>query len=226
MEAAGRRGRLAGARLPGTGPGRAAAARPLLLVARARRRPAPTAPSVGPVRSSGPRRRARRRHPSARGRRSAGRRSPSRPSRPSRADRPGERFDFGERTTLTSGPRLGVPLTSIRCALRPSALALICTSAVTTVPSRVVSISARSTDPTPAPSGTSAASTVPRGCLAPAARQVQVASSGAGGELHFDAMRHPADRLAVPLGQAARALEAAGETVGGTARTKQRVRRG
>ena len=44
------------------------------------------------------------------------------------------------------------------------------------VPSSVVSTSARSTEPTAEPSGTSEASTVPRGCLAPAARHVQVAS--------------------------------------------------
>ncbi len=44
------------------------------------------------------------------------------------------------------------------------------------VPSRVVSTSARSTEPTSDPTGTSSASTVPRGCLAPAARHVQVES--------------------------------------------------
>ena len=48
--------------------------------------------------------------------------------------------------------------------------------AVTVVPSRVVSTSARSTVPTPVPSGTREASTVPRGCLAPAARHVQAES--------------------------------------------------
>ncbi len=47
---------------------------------------------------------------------------------------------------------------------------------MTVVPSSVVSTSARSTDPTPDPSGTSAASTDPRGWLAPAARQVHVES--------------------------------------------------
>ena len=58
------------------------------------------------------------------------------------------------------------------------------------VPSSVVSTSARSTEPTPEPSGTSEASTVPRGCLAPAARQVQVESAGLAGEFDFDAMGH------------------------------------
>ena len=49
--------------------------------------------------------------------------------------------------------------------------------AVTVVPSRVVSTSARSTVPTLVPAGTSPASTVPRGSLAPAARHVHVDSS-------------------------------------------------
>ena len=44
------------------------------------------------------------------------------------------------------------------------------------VPSRVVSTSALSTVPTLDPAGTRPASTVPRGCLAPAARHVQVDS--------------------------------------------------
>ena len=50
-------------------------------------------------------------------------------------------------------------------------------SAVTVVPSRVISTSARSTLPTAVPGGTRPADTVPRGSLAPAALQVQVVSS-------------------------------------------------
>ena len=67
------------------------------------------------------------------------------------------------------------------------------------VPSMVVSTSARTTDPTPAPSGTSVASTVPRGCLAPAARQVQVVS-GLTGEFDFDAMGHTGRKATAAAG--------------------------
>ena len=49
--------------------------------------------------------------------------------------------------------------------------------AVTVVPSRLVSTSARNTEPTPDPSGTRVDSTVPRGCLAPTARHVHVDGS-------------------------------------------------
>ncbi len=107
------------------------------------------------------------------GRMLRGRRAPL-PGRSGRSSR--RRLDFEVKTTLTSGPRWGVPRTSIVSTGRIS-FSLGVISAVTVVPSRVVSTSARRTEPTPAPSGTSEASTVPRGCLAPAARHVHVDSS-------------------------------------------------
>ncbi len=45
-------------------------------------------------------------------------------------------------------------------------------TATISTPSRPVSISARTTSPTPTPAGTRSAATTPFGCLAPAARQV------------------------------------------------------
>ena len=78
---------------------------------------------------------------------------------------------------MTSGPFWGVPMISMRSTGFGSLLPLGASSAVTVVPSSVVSTSARSTVPTAVPGGTRSADTVPRGSLAPAARHVHVVSS-------------------------------------------------
>lgn len=114
-----------------------------------------------------------------------GRREPSGRSRPgrSRSGRsrsPSRRrpLDLEARTTDTSGPDWGVPRISIRSTglVLSLALALVGSRAMTLMPSNVDSTSARTTVPTAVPSGTRSSATVPRGCLAPAARHVHVPS--------------------------------------------------
>ena len=86
--------------------------------------------------------------------------------------------DPGARMTETSGARRGVPTTSIRpsrCSGERVGLAEI--SEMTSIPSRPVSISARRMAPVVSPSGTSAPSSTPLGCRAPAARQVHEPSA-------------------------------------------------
>ena len=99
--------------------------------------------------------------------------SPVRPSGPPRGLVPRRSpRPLDARTTFTSGPERGVPSTSMRSVGRLSSFARLGASARTVVPSRVVSTSARRTVPGVVPSGTSAATTVPRGWRAPAARHV------------------------------------------------------
>ncbi len=75
--------------------------------------------------------------------------------------------------TDTSGARLGVPLTSMRPSVRSGERAGLAAERVrTSMPSRLTSTSACSTDPTFSPAGTSDASTVPLGWRGPAARHV------------------------------------------------------
>ncbi len=79
----------------------------------------------------------------------------------------------GARITDTSGARLGVPLTSMRPSVFSGERAgFAAVSERISMPSRPISTSARSTAPTASPAGTRAASTVPLGWRAPAARQV------------------------------------------------------
>ncbi len=70
-----------------------------------------------------------------------------------------------------------MPTTSIVSIFLGAAFPLGGSRATTVVPSSVDSTSALRTAPAPVPSGTKEASTVPRGCLAPTARHVQVVSS-------------------------------------------------
>jgi len=101
------------------------------------------------------------------------RRSPRSPRSPSSSRSRRRLFDPGARMTDTSGARLGVPLTSMRPSVFSGERAgLADDNERTSMPSKPISTSARNTAPTDSPSGTRAASTVPLGWRAPAARQV------------------------------------------------------
>ncbi len=128
----------------------------------------PPAPRGGrsPPRSS--------RRPSPSGpRRLLPRRSPRSPRSPSSSRSRRRLFDPGAKMTDTSGARLGVPLTSMRPSVFSGERAGFADdNERTSMPSKPISTSARKTAPTDSPGGTRAASTVPLGWRAPAARQV------------------------------------------------------
>ena len=101
------------------------------------------------------------------------RRSPRSPRSPSSSRSRRRLLEPGARMTETSGARLGVPLTSMRPSVFSGERAGFAeASDRISMPSRPISTSARNTAPTASPGGTRAASTVPLGWRAPAARQV------------------------------------------------------
>ena len=154
-------GRSPRAGRPSLSPGRRAPGRRGPPPPRGGRSPPRSSPRPSPRLSPGPGPGPRRLPP----RRS--RRSPSSSRSRRRLSEPGARI------TDTSGARFGVPFTSMRPSVFSGERAGFAeVSERISMPSRPISTSARSTAPTASPAGTRAASTVPLGCRAPAARQV------------------------------------------------------